>query len=344
MADDPQNILRMPAEWEKHEATWLSWPKNETTFPGKILEKVRETYSQMIKALSTGEKVNVLVDDVIEENEASRAIGTTENVFFYRLKTEDVWIRDYGPIFVRSAKDSRNASLKATKWIFNAWGGKYDDLLADNSSGMKVARLARLDVIEPGIVLEGGSIDVDGSGTILTTKQCLLNENRNRLPKESLEKYLKDYLGASKVIWLGEGIVGDDTDGHVDDVARFVSRSKVICMVDDGGANGFALKENYDTLCANSDAGENPLEVIPLPMPKNEVHDADGNPLPASYANFYIANSAVLVPIFGDENDKNALDTISSLFPKRETIGINCRALVSGFGAIHCVTQQQPEH
>ncbi len=332
---------RMPAEWEKHEATWLSWPKNETTFPGEVLEEVRTSYVEMIDALTPGEEVYVLVDDEKAERDASSRLRSIRNVKFYRAKTEDVWIRDYGPIFVRNR--NQGSPITATKWIFNAWGRKYDDLLQDNENGLVIALLAS-NAVQTRVVLEGGSIDVNGNGTLLTTKQCLLNKNRNPgLSAGEIEKMLDRFLGAGHVIWLGQGIEGDDTDGHVDDIARFVGESKVICMIDEqSSANQKVLEANFRSLKSSADESGLKLEVVPIHMPRRKIADHEGNRLPASYANFYIGNATVLVPVFDDVNDAKALELIASEFQDRKTLGINCEALVSGFGTIHCVTQQQP--
>jgi len=329
---------RMPAEWEKHEATWLSWPKDPLTFPPEIIGRVEETYVEMIGALQTAERVELLVDDSEMEERVLSLIPEKKNLTFHRIKTSDVWMRDYGPIFV---KNSQN--IAATKWIFNAWGGKYDELLGDNESGEKVCKETGLQIFEPGIILEGGSIDVNGKGSCLTTKQCLLNKNRNpSLDSNQIEKYLHDYLGVTNPIWLERGIEGDDTDGHVDDIARFVGERKIVCMIEDnvGDENHRALEENYEILKHSLDQDGNPFEVIPIKMPE-KVIDSEGR-LPASYANFYIANDAVLVPIFGVGTDEQALSSISALFPRRKVVGINCRELVYGLGGIHCVTKQQP--
>ena len=264
----------------------------------------------------------------------TRATG----VAFHRIKSADVWMRDYGPIFVRNSRE-----VAATKWIFNAWGGKYDELLEDNETGKEICKELGVQKFEPRIVLEGGSIDVNGSGSCLTTAQCLLNKNRNpQLSKDGIEKYLHDFLGVSNPIWLGEGIAGDDTDGHVDDTARFVSESKVVCMIEDDSSdeNYEALKRNFKTLENSRTSDGTPLVVVPMKMP-GKVEDSEGR-LPASYANFYVGNNAVLVPVFGDKSDTLALSTLSEVFPQRKIVGINCRELVFGFGGIHCVTQQQP--
>jgi agmatine deiminase len=329
---------RMPAEWERHDATWLAWPKDPLTFPPEILGAVEKAYVRMIRALAKGERVDVLVDDSSSEKRVSRMVGSARNVVYHRIKTADVWMRDYGPIFVRDG-----TGLTATKWVFNAWGGKYDELKADNASGLEVAKTTGYPVVEPGIVLEGGSIDTNGLGTCITTEQCLLNKNRNpRLSRREIEGMLRRFLGFNNVVWLKEGIAGDDTDGHVDDLARFVGRSTVVCMVerDTGDENFVALKKNVERLKRAADEKGRPFKIVPLEMPKKRVGGDER--LPASYANFYIGNSAVIVPVFDDVNDKAALATIGEAFPGREVVGVNSEALVYGFGGIHCVTQQQP--
>jgi agmatine deiminase len=332
----------MPAEWAKHESTWLSWPKNPLTFPPEIVSKIERAYVEMIEALARGERVDLLVDnDRTEERVRSRL--SARNVNFHTIKSADVWIRDYGPIFVKR-KDRRTASIAATKWRFNAWGNKYDDLLADDATGSEVARSTGLKTFETEVVLEGGSIDVNGGGSLLTTEQCLLNKNRNpRLGKPQLEKLLHDFLGASSVVWLERGIEGDDTDGHVDDVARFVNENTVVCMTeeDPGDVNKPVLKRNQAILKGHRDGQGRRLEVVPISMPRRV--GAEGGRLPASYANFYVSNSAVLVPVFGDaRNDSAALETLSDFFHGRRMVPVDSRGLVYGFGGIHCVTQQQP--
>jgi agmatine deiminase len=329
----------MPAEWENHDSTWLSWPKDPLTFPSDIIGRVEEIYVQIIEALQPGERVDLLVDDQQTEDHASSLVSSKKNLSFHQIRSQDVWMRDYGPIFAK-----KKGGIAATKWIFNAWGGKYDELLRDNETGKEICQELGVPVFEPGIILEGGSIDVDGAGSCLTTSQCLLNKNRNpRFSKEQISGYLRDYLGITKLLWLGEGIAGDDTDGHVDDIARFVGPGKVICMVeeDPSDENHDALNKNFQTLQEAKSPDGNPLKVIPLKMPR-KVLDEEGKRLPASYANFYIGNSAVLVPVFGGENDDEALSVTSEAFPNKRVVGINCTELVYGFGGIHCVTQQQP--
>ena len=219
MAEKPRSLgYRMPAEWEKHEATWLVWPKDPDTFPKGIIEPVEESYIKIIRTLAKGEKVNLFVDDKATEGKILSMLSNKKNIFFHHIKSADVWVRDYGPIFVK-----KNSEVAATKWIFNSWGNKYKELLMDNETGMQIAKLAKKKIFEPGIVLEGGSIETNGLGTCITTEQCLLNKNRNpNLSKEDIEEYLKGCLGFENFIWLKNGIEGDDTDGHVDDIARFV--------------------------------------------------------------------------------------------------------------------------
>jgi len=328
----------MPAEWEKHDATWISWPKDPLTFPAEIIDRVEQIYLAMIRALQKGERVEVLVDDEKTAERVTKMLPSKENVVLRQIKSADVWMRDYGPIFVK-----KPGEIAATKWIFNAWGGKYDELLRDNETGREICKALGLKAFEANIVLEGGSIDVNGKGSCLTTKQCLLNKNRNpQFSADQIEKKLHDYLGITNLIWLGEGIAGDDTDGHVDDIARFVNEKKVVCMIeeDPSDENYAPLQKNFELLKAARDQDGNPLDLIPLKMPGKV--ETSGERLPASYANFCVGNSAVLVPIFGHKNDDEALAKLAEVFPGREVVGINCIELVYGFGGIHCVTQQQP--
>ncbi len=336
---------RMPAEWEKHEATWLVWPHNDETWPTQ-LAAVEEIYLQMIEALALGEKVNVLVNDSREENLVRQRLskrGTKfSQIFFFQIPTVDVWIRDYGPTFIVKNENSQRR-VAFDRWIFNAWGNKYDSFKADNVIPEKLAPILDLPVFDSGIVLEGGSIEVNGEGTLMTTEKCLLNPGRNpHLTKDGIETYLKGYLGVSHIIWLGEGIVGDDTDGHIDDVARFVSATTVLCAVEKDleDANHTFLQGNLERLKRATDQNGKKLNVVQIPMPG--VVRCDTGRLPASYANFYIGNAVVLVPIYGHSNDRIALQILRDFFPNREVIGILCESLAYGLGAIHCVTQQQP--
>jgi agmatine deiminase len=327
----------MPAEWEKHDATWLSWPKDQNTFPADILQKVEATFAKMVQSLSMEEEVRILVDDAKSEARVRQTVGRRGSVSFVQLKTVDVWVRDYGPTYVKGA------DVALVKWIFNAWGNKYDDLLPDNESGERLAESTGLKMFRPGVVLEGGSIDVNGSGSVLTTEECLLNSNRNPgLRKHAIESILRDNLGVRNVIWLKAGIQGDDTDGHIDDIARFVGPRKVVIATepDASDPNHRQLAEDRTRLEASADEDSRPIEVEELPMPA-PIHSADGR-LPASHLNFYIGNSSVLVPTFGGDSDKKALRKLEELFPKREVVGVDCRALVYGLGTIHCATQQAP--
>lgn len=334
----------MPAEWEDQAAVWLAWPHNEETWPGEVLTSARTCYRDVIRFLASDQTVRVLVNDG-ETLGAARCFldeggAYMERVELLQLATSDTWIRDYGPTFVVN-RDT--GDLAMVSWEFNAWGGKYADLLGDN--GIPAALGARLDlrVFEAGIVLEGGSIEVNGRGLVLTTEQCLLNPNRNPgLGRGEIEGRLRDYLGVAEVVWLGEGIVGDDTDGHVDDVARFVDPDTVVCAreVDLRDENHPALEDNYQRLVRYRDRAGRALRVISLPMP-GPVFDGEVR-LPASYANFYVGNRTVVVPVFGDPNDERALEVLGDCFRGRRVVGVDSRALVVGLGAIHCCTQQQP--
>jgi len=260
-------------------------------------------------------------------------------VSFQIVDYADVWFRDYGPTFVANRE---TGSLAMVHWIFNAWGEKYPELMRDTRIPLTMNRDMALPVFTPGIVMEGGSIEVNGRGTVITTEACLLNPNRNPdLSREDIEAYLEAYIGAGHVIWLKEGIAGDDTDGHIDDIARFVDPTTVLCALEENedDVNYAPLKENYEILKRSTDQDGTPLTVIPLPMP-GAVGGEDR--LPASYANFYIGNTIVLVPVFGHPNDEVALARIRQAFPDREVVGIDCTAMVPGFGAIHCISQQQP--
>jgi agmatine deiminase len=328
---------RMPAEWERHDATWLSWPKDPDTFPAQILPKVEAAYVKLVEALGRDEEVRILVDDDRMKARAASMLGKEGRVRFIVLKTADVWIRDYGPTCVKG----RDVAL--VKWRFNAWGNKYDDLLQDDEAGARLAALTGLRTFTPGIVLEGGSIDANGRGSLLTTEQCLLNPNRNpSLGKADVERVLKDALGVTNVVWLKDGIEGDDTDGHVDDIARFVGDRTVLVADEQDGddPNHGALAEDRALLRRAKDERGRDFEVVRVPMPPR-LEAADGR-LPASHLNFYVGNGAVVVPTFGGESDRAALRTIEKAFPKRDVVGIDCRAMVYGLGTLHCVTQQVP--
>jgi agmatine deiminase len=309
--------------------------------------QVEEIYLQMIAALAPHEIVNLLVDDIETEQTIREKCGPAiaANSRFHHLQTVDAWIRDYGPNFVIGP----SGELAYNDWIFNAWGNKYEELKKDDSIPSRLEPLLKLQRFSPGIVMEGGSIEVNGAGCVLTSEQCLLNPNRNPgLSQTEIEQYLKDYLGVTKVLWLGEGIVGDDTDGHIDDIARFVAPDVIVCAVEEDpvDANFEILQDNLARLRSMTDATGNSFEIVTLPMPGivggESTTARDLERLPASYANFYIANSVVLAPVFGHANDARAVEILQKFFPTRRVVPINCEPLVWGMGTIHCVTQQQP--
>lgn len=338
----------MPAEWHPHTATWLSWPKDPLTWPERV-PQVQEIFLKMIAALVPYETVNLLVDD--EETEALVrklcVFPAANNLCFHQLKTVDSWIRDYGPNFLLSRETKE---LAYNDWIFNAWGNKYEELKRDDTIPARLEAKLGVRRFEPGIVLEGGSIEVNGNGIVMTTEQCLLNPNRNpKLSETVIKNHLKDYLGVERILWLGEGIVGDDTDGHIDDIARFVAYDTIVCALEEDpeDANYALLQDNLQRLQRATNLDGRNFEIVTLPMPGVVAATNDTSPrvldrLPASYANFYIANNVVLAPIFGHANDKRALDILQRVFPTRRVVGINCEPLVWGMGTIHCVTQQQP--
>jgi agmatine deiminase len=333
----------MPAEWAAHRATWLSWPHNLETWP-TYLEKVREIWVQMICALAPHEQVCLLVNDSTMKSEVRarlvQARADLAHVTLFEIPTVDVWMRDYGPTFVTR---TRQKPMAANDWIFNGWGGKYKSYELDERVAKEVTALLEVPVFDHPVVLEGGSIEVNGAGTCLTTEQCLLNPNRNpHLDRGEIENFLRETLGVRQITWLGEGIVGDDTDGHIDDIARFVDPTTVACILETNSSdeNYRFLRENFERLqSATNEKGEK-LSVVALPCPAPVAYD--GVRLPASYANFYIANGIVLVPVFDDSNDAKALGILQELFPGRRVVGLRCNEVVAGLGAIHCVTQQEP--
>ena len=334
----------MPAEWAPHRATWLSWPNNRETWPTQ-LDRVRDIWIRMIAALAVHEGVMLLVGDDADRQEVTNrlrvAAAVLENVTILQIPTVDVWMRDYGPTFV--VREQAEAPLALNDWIFNGWGGKYRSYERDDDVAPAIAQILRLPVFSHRVVLEGGSIEVNGAGTCVTTEQCLLNKNRNpELNRSDLERFLRAALGIDHVIWLGDGIVGDDTDGHIDDIARFTSETTMICMVEENpqDQNYRPLKDNVERLKEARDAQGRKLNVVTIPSP--EPIYCEGVRLPASYANFYIANETVLVPIFNDANDGRALGVLQELFPRRKVVGLDCTDVVAGLGAIHCVTQQEP--
>ena len=344
---------RMPAEWEPHEATWLAWPHNPEDWPGKFAA-IPWLYAEIVRLLAARERVHLIVEDAATERRVksmlSRAGANLDRVNFHRWPTDRGWTRDSGPIFVRNAK----GRVALTSWRFNGWA-KYDDWHLDDKVPGRVTKLLGCPAWQPlvqnqngtkhPVVLEGGSIDVDGQGALLTTEECLLSEVQQRNPglsREKLERVFSDYLGIDQVIWLGRGIAGDDTHGHVDDIARFAGPATIVAAVepDTSDPNHAPLKENLALLKAARTPGGKQFTVVELPMPRPVVFR--GQRLPASYANFYVANGLVLVPTFHDPNDRVALNLLAEVFPDREVIGVHSMDLIWGLGALHCMTQQQP--
>jgi agmatine deiminase len=352
LADTPAGRgFRMPAEWEPHAATWLAWPHNESDWPGKF-GPVPWVYGEIVRALARSETVNLIVPDaehpdfgVKATDLLSRVGADTGRVKLWKAPTDRSWVRDSGPIFVVNAAGER----EILDWHFNAWA-KYPQWQHDDELPAFVATQYALPRWEPRhkghrVVLEGGSIDVNGEGLLLTTEECLLSTTQERNPpfdRADYERVFADYLGVKKVLWLGRGIVGDDTHGHIDDLARFVGPRTVVTVVESNpkDENYAILQENLDRLKGMTDAGDGKLEVVPLPMPRPLMFDRAR--LPASYANFYIANGVVIVPTFNDPADRVALGTLAELFPDREVVGIHCVDLVWGLGTLHCMTQQEP--
>lgn len=330
--------LRMPAEWEPHEATWLAWPHEKTDWPGKFAP-IPWLYGEIVRHLARVERVRILVQDREAEAAVRKILkkchADLNAVEFFHHPTNRSWTRDYCPLFVKGT----DGQVAATHWRFNGWA-KYDNCREDARTPAFIARRMKLERIEPGLVLEGGSIDVNGRGKMLTTEECLLSEVQARNPglgRGDLEKAFHEFLGVREVIWLNRGIAGDDTHGHIDDLARFTAEDAVITMVepDKADSNHEPLEENLERLRSRKD-----LKVTALEMPEPVYFD--GQRLPASYANFYIANQLVLVPTFGDKNDGAALRALQALFRDRAVVGIPCRDLVLGLGTLHCMTQQQP--
>lgn len=336
---------RFPAEWETHRATWLSWIHKEASWPGK-LPSAFPPYVEFIRHLSLEEKVCI---NVVNEPMRDNAMAMLErdgrvhlpNVEFYIHPTNDAWCRDHGPSFL--VRESKEHPKVVVDWGYNAWGGKYPPFEDDDQIPTRIAVALGLPVFYPGIVMEGGSVEFNGEGTLLTTKACLLNENRNpHLNQDQIEQFLRDFYCVDHILWLEDGIEGDDTDGHIDDLTRFVNRDTVVTVIEKNKRS-----HNYPVLQKNlQDLGRMRLQdgkqmtIAELPMPAPVVHE--DQVLPASYANFYIANNRVLVPVFQDKADDEAIQILEECFPNRKVIGINSRDLIWGLGAFHCLSQQEP--
>lgn len=326
------------AEWTPHAATWISWPHNPATWPGKI-EPVPGVFAEFVRAVAAHERVNILAGRPNVMQQARELVGDVPNVTLFDIPTNDCWIRDYGPLFLASRDNLPPAMVD---FRYNAWGGKYPPFDLDDRAAAKINDTLAMKRFEPGVILEGGSIDVNGRGTLLTTQNCLLNPNRNpHLSRGQVERYLADYLAARKIIWLRGEMAGDDTDGHIDQLARFVDERTIVAAIEEDPAdeNFGPLKESWERLEKATDQDGRPFTLLPLPMPRAKFHD--GQRLPMSYANFYIANGIVVVPKFDDPNDAVAVETLGRCFPTRRIVPIYAVDLVWGLGAFHCMTQQQ---
>lgn len=331
----------MPAEWETHSTVWLAWPHDKITFGSlnqkdkKIdadrMAKVEESFIEIINALKDSEQIKLIT---LNKNILPATVGGIEVM---ELEYADVWTRDYLPSFVKD----KNNKLIAIKWSYNAYGEKFKGLVKDNNVWYEINKKLKIKTIETGILMESGAIDVNGAGVLLTTEQCILTRNPS-LSKTDIEKIFVEYLGVSKVIWLKRGLVNDHTDGHIDEVARFVETNKIICAYEDStnDENFKILDDNYQVLKNSTDQNGKPFEIIKLPMPHFTYNN--GKKAPVSYCNFYIGNKVILVSVFNDPNDVKALQIIQSCFPSRKVVGIDCRDIIYGGGAIHCITQQQP--
>ncbi|MDO3627247.1 agmatine/peptidylarginine deiminase [Mucilaginibacter sp. BT774] len=335
--------FHFPAEWAPHTATWLSWPHKEESWPGKI-GTIYRAYSEFIKAVSEGELVRI---NVVNEQMAAfakeqlLAVGIDlKQIEFFDFPTNDAWCRDHGPAFLINTGTKQKVIID---WNYNAWGNKYPPFNLDDIIPTRISERFDLPLYEPGIIMEGGSVDFNGKGTVLTTTACLLNQNRNpHLNQQQIESYLQNYYGVEQVLWLGDGIIGDDTDGHIDDITRFTNEDTVVTVVEENknDENYHILQANLETLKTMRLLNGKQLNIVELPMPDPVYYD--GQRLPASYANFYISNAAVVVPTYRSNNDDRALDILTQCFPDRKVIGIDSTDIIWGLGSFHCLSQQEP--
>lgn len=332
---------RLPAEWEPHVATWLSWPHNHNSWPGKF-EPIPAIWAELARLLSGGEEVHIAARPGPVYDQAAAMVGDVKNVFLHPFPTNDAWMRDHGPMFLAG----EGLPPAVVDWGYNAWGGKYPPFEDDNKMPANIANMFHMTRFEPGMILEGGSIEPNGAGTLLTTSQCLLNPNRNPgTTKKEIEHRLRDYACIDQILWLGEpddgSIPGDDTDAHIDQLARFVSPTTLLAAYtnDETDDAYWLLNKNYEQLKTFRLPDSRPLDVVKFPMPAPQFYDDQR--LPMSYANFYIGNTAVVVPTFDDPADDIALSILKDHFPNREIIGIRAVDLVWGLGAFHCITMHQ---
>ena len=335
--------FHFPAEFSQHTATWLSWPHKEASWPGKI-ETIFPVYARFVKFVAEGEKVNINVCDDAMKKKATQylqAVGADlKNIQFFMHPTNDAWCRDHGPAFLVNRKEQKKMIVD---WGYNAWGGKYPPFDLDDNIPTLIANHYNIPVVYPGIVMEGGAVDFNGKGTVLTTTSCLLNENRNpHLNQKQIEEHLYNYYGVDNILWLGDGIVGDDTDGHIDDLTRFVDENTVVTVVETNKSdeNYKPLQENLKELKKLRLENGKQMNIVELPMPSTIVYE--DMRLPASYANFYISNKYVVVPTFRDKNDDLALDTLQECFKDRKVIGLDSTDIIWGLGSFHCLSQQEP--
>jgi len=332
-----------PAEFAPHDATWLSWPHKEASWPGKI-DSIFPVYAEFVKRVAECEKVNINVAHEAMKNKAlgylEKAQADLSQIQFFFHPTNDAWCRDHGPAFLIHRTEKKKMIVD---WGYNAWGGKYPPFDLDDVIPTLIANQYGVPVVNPGIVMEGGSVEFNGRGTLLTTRACLLNPNRNpHLNQKQIEEYLVNYYGVDHILWLGDGIVGDDTDGHIDDLTRFVNADTVVTIVEENKSdeNYTILQDNLKELKTLRLENGKQLNIVELPMPSAIVYD--GMRLPASYANFYISNKYVVVPTFRDKNDERALLILQSCFPDRKVIGLDSVDIIWGLGSFHCLSQQEP--
>lgn len=335
---------RFPAEWELQAATWFSWPHKEASWPDRF-DPIPEVFTEIVRVLTEFQHVNINVVDDVMHNDVTKRLSKAgvdaARVSLYRIPTDDAWCRDHGPAFV--VNPAASEPLAVIDWGYNAWGDKYPPYDQDDVVPTRVAEYRRLPLFYPGIVMEGGAIDVNGAGCLLTSTSCLLNPNRNPdLSAEKIEWYLREYYNVEKILWVDEGIAGDDTDGHIDDSARFVNPTTIVAVVEDNkkDENYRPLQNNLDRLKTMTDLKGSPFRIVELPMPR--PFEFDGQRVPASYANFLIANGVVLVPTFRDPNDAAALAILGQQFLERQVTGIDCYDLIWGLGTLHCISQQEP--
>ncbi len=333
-----------PAEFARHDATWLSWPHKEASWPGKI-STIYPIYAQFIKLVAEGEKVNVNVVDEAMKQKALRYVqeagADLNNVQFFIHPTNDAWCRDHGPAFLLNPNAEHKKII--VDWGYNAWGGKYPPFDLDDNIPTLIAKHYNIPVVYPGIVMEGGSVEFNGKGTLLTTTSCLLNENRNpHLNQKQIEAFLHNYYGVENILWLGDGILGDDTDGHIDDLTRFVNEDTVVTVVETNRAdeNYVPLRDNLKELSKLRLENGKQMNIVELPMPEPIVYE--DMRLPASYANFYISNKYVIVPTFRDKNDDKALEILQKTFNDRKVVGLDSLDIIWGLGSFHCLSQQEP--